>query len=72
MLCFGLLVMFCEPPKQPAVDSFCQSYQRVIRQPAESAIQAPVSVKQRLAANEITYRCQCEKWVSPLCRAKIK
>jgi predicted glycosyltransferase len=72
MLCFGLFVMFCEPQKPAAVDSFCQSYQRVIRQPSESAITASLNVKQRLAANEITYRCVCEKWDNPLCRAKNK
>lgn len=72
MLCFGLLIMFCEPPKQAAIDSFCQSYQRVIRAPADSAIGAPLPVKQRIAANDVTYRCLCEKWESPLCRQKEK
>jgi len=67
MVCFGLLIMFCEPPKQQAIDSFCQSYQRIIRQPSESAIQAPLAVRQRIAANEIIYRCSCEGWKSPLC-----
>ena len=67
MLCFGLLLMYCEQPKQPVIDSFCQSYQRVIRQASESAIKAPLAVKQRIAANEIVYRCSCEGWKSPLC-----
>ena len=72
MLCFGLLIMFCEPPKQQVVDSFCQSYQRVIRTPAEGAIGAALPVKQRIAANDVTYRCLCEKWENPLCRPKGK
>ena len=70
MLCFGLLLMFCDTPKPSAVDSYCQSYQRVIRAPAESAINAPLSVKQRIAANDVTYRCLCEGWENPICRAK--
>lgn len=72
MLCFGLLVMFCEPPKQVAIDSYCQSYQRIIRSPDDAKITAPLSVKQRIAADDIIYRCTCEKWDSPLCRSKSK
>lgn len=67
--CFGFLVFFqCEAPKPVVVDSYCASYQRVIRQPAEAAITAPLSVKQRIAANDVVYRCTCEHWDSPLCQ----
>ena len=69
--CFGFLVFFqCEAPKPVVVDSYCSSYQRVIRTPADAAITAPLAPKQRLAANEITYRCACEGWKSPLCGKK--
>jgi len=67
--CFGFLVFFqCEVPKPVVVDSFCTSYQRVIRSAPDSAVNAPLAVRQRLAANEITYRCTCEGWKSPLCK----
>ena len=67
--CFGFLVFFsCEAPKPVVIDSFCSSYQRVIRSTADAAITAPLGPKQRLAANEITYRCTCEGWKSPLCK----
>jgi hypothetical protein len=66
--CFGFLVFFqCEVPKPAVVDSYCTSYERVIRQPSESAISAPLSVKQRIATNDIVYRCKCKGWKSPLC-----
>lgn len=72
MMCFGLFLMVCDLPKPAAVDSYCQSYQRVIRQPSDATIQGPLSVKQRIAANDVTYRCLCEKWDNPLCRPKAK
>ena len=68
--CFGFLVFFsCELPKTPAIDSFCTSYQRIIRTPDDAKIVAPLSVKQRIAADDIIYRCTCENWKSPLCPA---
>lgn len=61
-ICFGLLVMMCLPPANtPVVDSFCQSYQRVILAPGDGAIQATIGVKRRLAANEVLYRRKCPK-----------
>jgi hypothetical protein len=67
--CVGFLFFYqCEVPKPEPIDSYCASYQRVIQQKGEGAIAASLAVKQRLAANEITYRCLCEKWQSPLCK----
>lgn len=67
--CFGFLVFFqCEVPKTPVVDSYCTQYQRVIRKPDEARISGALVVKQRIAANDVTYRCVCEQWDSPLCR----
>ena len=69
MTCVGFLFAYqCEVPKPPVVDSYCQSYQRVIRQKGEGGIQGSLAVKQRIAANEIAYRCTCEGWQSPLCK----
>lgn len=69
--CFGFLVFFqCALPKQPVVDNYCSSYQRVIRTQADAAINAPLSIKQRIAANDVIYRCTCEQWKSPLCNKR--
>jgi hypothetical protein len=71
--CLGFLVYFqCSTPKPVVIDSFCSSYQRVIRSPADAAISGPLAPKQRMAANEITYRCTCEGWKSPLCKHPTK
>lgn len=40
-------------------DSFCQVYQQVVRAKGEGAIAAPLAVKKRILANELTYRDQC-------------
>jgi len=42
-----------------ASDSYCQTYQQVIVSKGEGVIQAQRSVKNRLAANEKTYLCNC-------------
>ena len=69
MICWGLLIfMVCEPPKQSAVDSFCTTYQKQIKAKGDGAISAPLAVRQRIAANETTYRCLCENWQNPACK----
>lgn len=42
-----------------ASDSFCATYQRLIQAKGEGTIQALRSVKNRIAANEMTYVCNC-------------
>lgn len=67
--CVGLLFVYqCEVPKPVPVDSYCTSYQRVFRQKGDATISAPLAVKQRIAANDVIYRCTCEHWDSPLCQ----
>jgi len=56
-------------PKWEA-DSYCQTYQKIILAHGDGAIQATTSVKQRILANETTYRCLCEKEVGPQCPTK--
>ncbi len=45
----------CTPEQ---IDSFCQVYNKVIIQKG-TKITAPLDVKKRLLANELTYRSQC-------------
>lgn len=40
-------------------DSFCSTYQRLIQAQGEGAITASRAVKNRIAANEKTYVCNC-------------
>ncbi len=42
-----------------ASDSFCVTYQPLIRSKGEGTIQALRPVKARIAANEKTYICNC-------------
>ena len=51
-----------------ASDSYCQSYQKIIREKGDGKMTASPGVKRRVAANEITYRCLCEGLVDPLCK----
>lgn len=48
-------------PKRTPVSEFCSSYHKVIREAGDGSITAKLAVKQRIAANEIYYKCQCEK-----------
>lgn len=43
-----------------AINSFCSTYQRVITAKGDGTITATRAVKQRLAANEVTFRRECE------------
>lgn len=54
------------------VDSYCAVYQKIIRAKGEGAIQAPLPVKQRIAANEVTFRCLCETPDAPICKKPSK
>lgn len=40
-------------------DSFCQTYQPIVRQKGDGAITATRGVKERILANEKTYRGLC-------------
>lgn len=50
------------------VDSYCSVYQKVIRAKGEGSINALLPVKQRIAANEVTYRCLCETPDAAICK----
>ena len=62
--------LLCSNPTVGASDSFCSTYQRVIVAPGEAAEVARASggVKRRIGANDVTYRCLCEKWDNPICK----
>ena len=69
MICLGLILMWCSTATPPATDSFCSAYQKVVQAAGDGAIKASDEVRRRIAANEIVYRCQCEGWKSPRCKA---
>jgi hypothetical protein len=60
MICFGILIMFCNPSNAPVADSFCQVYQQVVLSKGDSSIAAGSNVKRRILANELTYRKVCQ------------
>jgi len=61
MMCFGIIIMWCEIATVAPTDSLCTVYQPVIQSRGDSSIKAPLAVKQRILANEMTYRRQCRK-----------
>ena len=70
MLCFGILLMFCQQPTTaPSIDAYCSSYRRVIAQRGDSIAvgKLPSALRRRLAANDVVYRCRCENWSDPIC-----
>lgn len=80
LFCF-LLLAGCQtesvPPAPPiavaSVDSFCSAYKRVIGTEHEGASlhSAARPVKERIAANDALYRCECQGWDNPIC-ARVK
>lgn len=71
-----ILLAGCQTDSTPApsvvasVDSFCSAYKRVINTEHEGTSLKPAarSVKERIAANDALYRCECEHWDNPICR----
>ena len=64
--CVGLSLSGCAGIPNPfmpakAVDSFCEVYNKVVVAKGDGAIAAPLAVKKRILANELTYRDQCAK-----------
>lgn len=61
--------LICAYELPAPVDSFCQSYQRVNRSPADSAEVKKLSrgPKDRLTANDVLYLCRCKGWDNPIC-----
>lgn len=57
-LCVVLSVTGCDPQ---VVDSYCQVYHKVVRGKGDGAIKAPLEVKKRILANELSYRKLCPK-----------
>lgn len=50
-------------------DSYCSAYQQVIQTRGEGVIVAQRSVKNRIAANEKTYLCNCTDPKPQFCNA---
>jgi hypothetical protein len=61
LVCAALSLSSCVSTGTVSTDSFCQIYNRVVVQKGDSAISAPLSVKKRILANELTYRDQCKR-----------
>lgn len=61
MICFGLLIMFCDVPQPAVTDSFCAVYQPVVQEKGDGTIAGTKGAKRRLLANELTYRKLCPK-----------
>lgn len=61
--------LFCAVESPAAVDSFCTSYSRVIRNPSDAAAVKglPRNLRERNAANDTLYRCTCEGWKHKAC-----
>jgi len=48
-------------------DAYCATYQKIVRARGEGNINATKAVKQRILANELTYKCLCEGFADPVC-----
>ncbi len=61
--------LFCVVDQPKAVDGFCQNYERVIRNPSDSAEVKKLKgdTLKRTARNDTLYRCTCEGWKNPIC-----
>lgn len=61
MICFGLFIMYCELPRQVPINGYCQTYIQIIQEKGDGKISGKLSVKQRIDANEQTFRRLCKK-----------
>ncbi len=61
MICWGFIVfMYCNPPKQVPLDSYCQTYIKIVQEKGDGSINATLGVKKRILANENIYRKLCK------------
>lgn len=56
-----LLLPACATKLPVPIDSYCQVYNPVVVEKGDGAISAPLGVKRRIFANELTYRQECKK-----------
>lgn len=61
MMCFGILVMFCQVPTPVVVDSFCALYEKVVQAKGDGSITGTSNAKRRILANELKYQQFCGK-----------
>lgn len=60
--CVGLSLLLTNCGHAPlAIDSYCQVYNPVVVSRGDGQITAPLAVKKRILANELTYRQECRK-----------
>lgn len=80
-ICFGIGIMICNPlhgnaSRPPgAVNSYCAVYQRIIRTEEEGAQIGRVesrAVRERIAANETLYQCECAGVSHAICRREAE
>ena len=67
IICFGTAT--AEAPKAP-VDTFCQSYRRVVLKKGEvpEVMKLSRGLRDRLQGNELEYMCRCLQWKDKVCR----
>lgn len=56
-----LLLPGCATKLAVPIDSYCQVYNPVVVSRGDGQISAPLAVKKRILANELTYRQECKK-----------
>ena len=78
-ICFGIGIMICNPlhgERPPGVvNSYCAVYQRIIRSEEEGAQLGRIesrAVRERIAANEALYQCECAGVSHDICRNEAR
>lgn len=61
-------VLFCEVESEAPADTFCQMYSRILLNKSDSTKNLPLTMRKRIASNEVKYRCQCQGWNNPVCK----
>lgn len=67
IVCFGT-----DEPSVPLSGDFCAAYRPLLVGPSDSVVikTLPRSLRERIALNELTHRCVCEKLVDTRCERK--
>jgi len=60
IMCFGLVIMWCQLQTTAPADSYCLTYQKVVQAKGDGEIKGKLAVKQRILANELVFKKHCE------------
>jgi len=69
IVCFGIAPAKVAPPRPIPIDTYCQTYRRIVlnKQELEDVLKMPRNLRNRIQGNDLDYLCRCQNPKNAMC-----